>query len=292
MLFTISQVSSTPATAAINYWFSTALSWIIPNHPHASPQSHVTAAEPELKSFFPSQLQPTGTKIARPYANPISPPTPRVNVCRYVLYCLLVDACAATAEETCAQMQQHHLGAFQQQHLDIKIQASLACLETFSEMPLCSIVTFATDFCLCLNAAQSLLFLLLIARHTSYSNFLPQLMMSLHDWGAYIISNRLEAYDAVRSQASEDDQAQLPDDGEDYFAEVFKEFDDIRGIKMAMLKKSQAFAKQTSKSMLFGGILCDKYDSSDEDDAGESNGDACWGSNVDGNDTKRSRPSA
>lgn len=60
----VSQVASSPATAAINYWFSSALSWIIPNIRHTTQIEDATA--PDVAFLFPSKLRASGAKKAQP----------------------------------------------------------------------------------------------------------------------------------------------------------------------------------------------------------------------------------
>jgi hypothetical protein len=81
------QVTSLPATAAVNYWFDSALSWVIPNHTQSKNPAHATSAAcanasalPTVQAqadvtaqksgcldfLLPSQLLPNGARTARP----------------------------------------------------------------------------------------------------------------------------------------------------------------------------------------------------------------------------------
>ncbi len=63
-----------------------------------------------------------------------------------------------------------------------------------------------------------------------------------------MLADRFETYDALREQATKEEQEQLPADFDEYIGEVFAACEDARSVKMSMLHKSQQFARENSRN--------------------------------------------
>lgn len=179
----------------------------------------------------------------------------------------MVDACSASADAACCRTQQRHLQAFIRRHPKLQITSNAICHASFSDF-----VSDTSDsesshapilrFFLCLDGAQSLVFLLLLARNSGYNARLQPMLKALPGWAARMLADRFETYDALREQATKEEQEQLPADFEEYIGEVFAACEDARSVKMSMLHKSQQFARDNSRDIA-GQLDEDEYSEGD-----------------------------
>lgn len=162
------------------------------------------------------------------------------------MHCIMVETCAKSAQEACLRQQQHHHEHFRSQHPHFT--------DIASHLPLTP--DFILSYFLCLQYAQSLLFLLQVARGEFPLCAAQSLLSSLPNWAAYALSGWFESYDDLRSRAEETRQL-LPLQSDDYFCEIFQACDEAERIKREMLASCQRFAEELSKamfqSMLFTG---------------------------------------
>ncbi len=185
---------------------------------------------------------------------------------RYVMHCLMVEACTSSSESACAQQQQRQQQQFQFQHPEFKFDESLSMSHVvlFQSSLKSASLTYLLELFLSLEALPSLLFLLLLARNTDACVRVHELLNSLPGWAAYALGVRFETYDALREHISQQHQHLLPRDCDDYFREVFAACADSEDVKLGLLEKGQQFARETSRGLLARLLL---VGGSDDDSA-------------------------
>jgi hypothetical protein len=166
------------------------------------------------------------------------------------MHCLMVDACAASAEAACKQLQSHHQQLFMQQHPGFKFPATIPCddVAIIASPPPSSLPLFL-DYFVSLEPPHRLSCLLSVARCEYACVGVHDVLSCLPDWATFSLSECFESYGQLQAQAPH-----LPLHSEEYFREVFAACHDDEQVKHGMLEKRQRFVQEIGLKM-FGRLL-------------------------------------
>ena len=178
------------------------------------------------------------------------------------MHCIMVQTCANSAQDACNRQQQHHQEHFRSQHPHLKaITSHLPSTSTTS--------AFILSYFLCLRSAQSLHFLLRVARGEFAPCSAQSLLSSLPNWAAYALSGWFESYDDLRS-CTEETSKLLPLLSDDFFCEVFQSCEDAERAKREMLASCQRFAEESSKAMFHSMLFPPGNENTDSTKSGDA----------------------
>lgn len=163
------------------------------------------------------------------------------------MHCLMVDACAASAEAACKQLQSHHQQLFVQRHPGFKFPATIPCDDVASPPP--SSPPLFLDYFVSLEPPHRLSCLLSVARGEHACVGVRDVLLCLPDWAAFSLSECFESYGQLQAQGPA-----LPLHSEEYFREVFAACHDVERVKHDLLERGQRFVQEIGLKM-FGSLL-------------------------------------
>ena len=184
------------------------------------------------------------------------------------MHCLMVDACAASAEAESKHLQSHHQQLFMQQHPCFKFPAAIPCDDVaIIAAPTPSSLPLFLDFFASLKPPHRLLCLLSVARGEYACVGVHDVLSCLPDWASFSLSECFESYEQLQAQAP-----CLPLHSEQYFREVFAACHDDERVKRCVLEKGQRFVREIGLKM-FGSLLL-VVDGGEHVEAGDGGGTA------------------